>query len=216
MGGLRSGPEASGSARLVVSPGSSPSTPARRQELSSLLAERLSRLPGALPRSVGAAASGRAQFSGGCRPHGTPARSRPSSVVACAGQSAVTAVFIITPCSSLMGSPWRESSRSCANCRRSIRASRVKREPKVLDRRAPWATRRLRLTRRWRHALGSSRGAPRSLILDLLPGRGGVDRPGCSGARARPPTRRGPPGLRTPRRPEASTNMVRQSRSVDG
>jgi RNA polymerase sigma-70 factor (ECF subfamily) len=42
----RSGPEASGSANQIVSPGSSPSTQARRQELSSLLAERLSRLPG--------------------------------------------------------------------------------------------------------------------------------------------------------------------------
>ena len=43
---MRSGPEAPASASLVVSPGSSPSTQARRQELSSLLAERLSRLPG--------------------------------------------------------------------------------------------------------------------------------------------------------------------------
>ena len=43
---IRSGPEASRSASLVVSSGSSPSTQARRQELSSLLAERLSRLPG--------------------------------------------------------------------------------------------------------------------------------------------------------------------------
>jgi RNA polymerase sigma-70 factor, ECF subfamily len=43
---IRSGPEASGLANLVVSSGSSPSSQARRQELSSLLAERLSRLPG--------------------------------------------------------------------------------------------------------------------------------------------------------------------------
>jgi RNA polymerase sigma-70 factor, ECF subfamily len=43
---IRSGPEASGAANQVVSPGSSPSTQAQRQELSSLLAERLSRLPG--------------------------------------------------------------------------------------------------------------------------------------------------------------------------
>ena len=40
---------------------------------------------GALPRSPGAAASGRAQLSGGCRPHGTPGRSRPGSLVACVG-----------------------------------------------------------------------------------------------------------------------------------
>jgi RNA polymerase sigma-70 factor (ECF subfamily) len=44
--GTQSGPSASGLATLVVSPGSSPSTPAQRQELSSLLAERLARLPG--------------------------------------------------------------------------------------------------------------------------------------------------------------------------
>ena len=43
---IRSGPESSGSASLIVSRGSSPSTQTRRQELSSLLAERLSRLPG--------------------------------------------------------------------------------------------------------------------------------------------------------------------------
>jgi RNA polymerase sigma-70 factor, ECF subfamily len=42
----RSGSEASGLASLVVSPESSPSSEARRQELTSLLAERLSRLPG--------------------------------------------------------------------------------------------------------------------------------------------------------------------------
>ena len=47
---IRSGPEAS-AASLVVSPGSSPSTQARRQELSSLLAERLSRLPGLAAKS---------------------------------------------------------------------------------------------------------------------------------------------------------------------
>ena len=44
--GARCGPEASGSASLVESPGSSPSSHARREELSSALAERLSRLPG--------------------------------------------------------------------------------------------------------------------------------------------------------------------------
>jgi RNA polymerase sigma-70 factor (ECF subfamily) len=43
---IRSGPEASGWTSQIVSPGSSPSAPARRQELSCLLAERLSRLPG--------------------------------------------------------------------------------------------------------------------------------------------------------------------------
>jgi RNA polymerase sigma-70 factor, ECF subfamily len=43
---IRFGPEASGLVSLVVSSGSSPSTQARRQELSTLVAERLSRLPG--------------------------------------------------------------------------------------------------------------------------------------------------------------------------
>jgi RNA polymerase sigma-70 factor (ECF subfamily) len=42
----RCGPEASGSASLMVSSGSSPSSHARRQELSSALTECLSRLPG--------------------------------------------------------------------------------------------------------------------------------------------------------------------------
>jgi RNA polymerase sigma-70 factor (ECF subfamily) len=42
----RSGSEAPGFASVVVSPGSSPSTQARRQELTSLISDRLSRLPG--------------------------------------------------------------------------------------------------------------------------------------------------------------------------
>lgn len=42
----RSGPGGLGQASLVASPGSSPSAQALRQELSGLLAERLSRLPG--------------------------------------------------------------------------------------------------------------------------------------------------------------------------
>ena len=45
---------------------------------------------GALPRSPGATASGRAQLSRGCPPHGTAARSSPSSLVACARAAAAT------------------------------------------------------------------------------------------------------------------------------
>ena len=45
----------------------------------------------ALPRSPRTATSGRAQLSGGCRSHGTPARSRPGSLVACARAPAATA-----------------------------------------------------------------------------------------------------------------------------
>jgi RNA polymerase sigma-70 factor, ECF subfamily len=43
---MRSGSDATGQANLIASPGSSPSTHVLRQELSGLLAERLSRLPG--------------------------------------------------------------------------------------------------------------------------------------------------------------------------
>ena len=89
--GARCGPEASGSASLVESPGSSPSSHAQREELSSAAGRAPVQAAGALPRSPGAAASGRAQLSGGCRPHGTPARSRPNSLVAAHRASAATA-----------------------------------------------------------------------------------------------------------------------------
>ena len=82
-------------------------------------------------------------------------------------QSAATAVFIITPCSSSMGSPWRKSSRSCENCRRFTRASSVKPEAKMLDPLTPWETQRLQSTRQWRHAPGSLRRARRTSILAL-------------------------------------------------
>ena len=88
---IRSGPEASGSGK----PGRQSGQLAQHTGAASGTIQPSGRasvqVAGALPRSPGAAASGRAQLSGGCRPHGTPARSRPSSLVACARASAATA-----------------------------------------------------------------------------------------------------------------------------